>query len=146
VETLPTGVVGADRLTSIFGLWPSFHDAEVLGLTLDRAEQEGSEHPPPVLTLSVRVFTFGPEVAPTGFYVLHNETLAKLLFGGVCELALEGFNHQNVLHGLNIEDIRDRQLEDQNYAVALSGSFGLEGNFQCSTIEVVSAEPWTGPA
>jgi hypothetical protein len=88
---------GAERLTAIFGASPTFHGAEVVRLVRDRAAAAGRDHAGPTLTLSVRVFTFGPDVAPNGGCVLHDGTPAMLGFGGVAELELEGSNEQNAL-------------------------------------------------
>jgi hypothetical protein len=135
-------IPGAEHLTAIFGTWPSFHDAEVVRLVLDRADSDGREYAGPTLTLAIRVFTFGPEVAASGAYVLHHETLATLRFGGVTPLAFGGFNQQNVLAGLHIADVRERQLEGLVYEVVLEPSYGFGGHFLCATAEVLSAEPW----
>jgi hypothetical protein len=46
----PTEVVkGAEKLTAIFGRWPSFHDAEVTSIRFERGDRrcpEGSVYGP----------------------------------------------------------------------------------------------------
>jgi immunity protein 50 of polymorphic toxin system len=56
-------------LESIFGRWPSFHDAEVLRVVLDRSGDEG-----PTLEAAIHVFEMTPDVDPKGYYVLKNHT------------------------------------------------------------------------
>lgn len=136
------GILGAEHLTRIFGRWPSFHDAEVVRLTLDRADPERGDFGGPTLTLAVRVFTFGPDIAPSGHYVLHHETLATLQFRGVAQLALDDFNQQNALLGLRIDDIRGRQLEGLAWEVELTPAFGVGAQFQCAEVAVLAADDW----
>lgn len=50
-------VENAAALEAIFGRWPSFHDAEVLRVALDRSGDDG-----PTLELVVHVFVMTGEV------------------------------------------------------------------------------------
>src|SRR5687767_7038301 len=91
-----------EALEQIFGYWPSFHDAEVVKVRLDRgdsldAQGEGRK---PTLEADIHVFETTDEVTDQGFYALRKHTLATFAFRGIDELQLEGFNHQNVLFGL----------------------------------------------
>src|SRR6266550_5444997 len=90
----------SDKLTGIFGRWPSFHDAEVLRLALDRTGPEG-----PTLDVQIHVFAATSEVDSTGHYVLKNHTLVTLRFTEVAVENLQWFNKQNVLFELAIVDI-----------------------------------------
>lgn len=125
-------------LSDIFGEWPSFHDAEVLELRLDRNGPGGVE-----LEAKVHLFETTSEVTPEGFHRLQNHTLATLLFTGVDGLSLDGFNHQNVLFGLSLVDISDRQLDQLRWEVAFDSSHGVAARFLCETVAVVTAEPFT---
>ena len=98
-----------ERLTSVFGCWPSFHDAEVIWLRLDRRVTSLGDGPT-VETL-IHTFEMTNEVSTEGFYVLRNHVLVHLRFSKVMQPILEGFNCQNALLGLSIEDIRHRQME-----------------------------------
>ena len=81
-----------------------------------------------------------------GFYALRKHTLVTLAFHGIDELQLDGFNHQNVLFGLGLEDISDRQLEILKWHISFDSSFGLAATFMCKEIEVVRAVPFDPPA
>ena len=59
----------SSALESIFGRWPSFHDAEMLRVVLDRSGDEG-----PTLEAVIRVFEMTSDVDPKGYYVLKNHT------------------------------------------------------------------------
>jgi Immunity protein 50 len=133
---------GAEQLTAIFGRWPSFHDAEVVRLGLDRASGvEGAWGP--TLNVDVYVFQAGPNVAANGMYVLRHETLVSFRFCEVDQLELREFNQQNAIWDLSITDISERQLERARYEVRFAPSFGVDAGFLCFDAEVVSVRPWT---
>ena len=91
-------VENAKALTEIFGGWPSFHDAEVVQVRLDRSGPGG-----PAVEARIHVFERTDQVTPTGYYVLVNHTLVTLRFTDVSGCRMEGFNHQNVLSELVLE-------------------------------------------
>lgn len=128
-----------ERLTSVFGRWPSFHDAEVVWLRLDRRATSLGRGPT-VETL-IHTFEMTGEVNSAGFYVLRNHVVVHLRFSRVVESILDGFNCQNALNGLSIKDIRHRQMEHVNFEVSFDSAHGLEASFQCQDIEVVDVEP-----
>ena len=130
-------VRAADRLTNIFGHWPTFHDAEVVRVVLDRRGPGG-----PTLEAEIHVFEMTSEVDPAGYYVLKNHTLVTLRFRGVELRALSSFNHQNVLYELSLTPIDPAQHAGRSVAVELVSSFGMEASFECGDCEVVSVQPW----
>ena len=133
------GVQGAEKLMELFGHWPSFHDAEVISLMLDQSGQDDDFGPSLVAT--IRAFDITDEVLPSGFLKLAHECTAVIAFREVVELHLADFEAQNVLWGLHIVDIRDRQLERQNFEVRFAGVKGLDARFQCRGVEVLSVTP-----
>ncbi len=133
-------IVGAERLVAIFGYWPSFHDAEMLWLRLDR-RAHGDGCYGPTLEALVHAFEMTSEVGADGCYVLRHHVLVLLRFRDVVELRLEGFNHQNALMGLTLTDLRDRRMERVLWAVRFDSAFGVDTSFQCYGVEVVSAVP-----
>jgi hypothetical protein len=141
-------VRNAETLEDIFGYWPSFHDAEIVQVRLVRGDLLEPEGKPrkPTLEADVYVFETTDQVTEEGFYALRKHTLATLAFCGIDELQLDGFNHQNVLFGLSLEDISDRQLELLKWRVAFDSSFGFAATFMCEQIEVVRAVPFDPPA
>ena len=129
-------IVGAQKLVEVFGSWPSFHDAEVLWVRLER-KSHGEGHRP-TLEVLVHTFEMTNEVDSDGYYVLRDHVLVHLLFLDLVELRLDGFNHQNALMGLTLTDLPDRQLERIRFEVRFDSAHGLDASFKCHAVEVVS--------
>jgi Immunity protein 50 len=132
----PSRIHNSEVLTSVFGTWPSFHDAEVVALRLDRSGMSGPE-----MEADIHVFEMTSEVTPEGFYRLRNHTLVTVLFTGIEELSMDDFNQQNVLSDLVLKDISQRQPEVLKWEVVFAASFGLAAKFLCEAISVLRAEP-----
>lgn len=133
----PSRIRNSEALTTVFGRWPSFHDAEVVRLRLERSGTSGPE-----LEADIYVFEMTSEVTPDGFYHLRHHTLATLLFSGIDRLAVDDFNQQNVLFELELKDISDRQLDVLKWEVAFDASWGVGAQFMCEAISVLRAEPF----
>jgi hypothetical protein len=58
-------IANSQALTSRFARWPSFHDADVLRVRLDRRTRE-----PPSLEAEIHLWEGTPEVDARGSYVL----------------------------------------------------------------------------
>jgi len=127
-----------EALTRIFGEWPSFHDAEIVSLLLARGGEEA-----PSLTAKIHLWQMTSAVDPKGYFVCKNHTLATLRFGRIVLEQLDGFNGQNVLFDLNIENIDPNapQNEGCRFEVIMQTSYGCQGIFKCRSISVLSAEP-----
>ncbi|WP_406699857.1 Imm50 family immunity protein [Singulisphaera sp. Ch08] len=132
-------ILGGERLTSVFGYWPSFHDAEVIWLRMDR--RSFADGGGPIVELMLHTFEITSDVGPDGCYVLRNHVLVHFRFHDAVELRLAGFNHQNALFGLTVSDLRERQWEHIHFEVHLQPAFGVGASFQCHEIEVLSVEP-----
>ncbi|HYX71270.1 MAG TPA: Imm50 family immunity protein [Nitrososphaera sp.] len=126
-------------LTDILGRWPSFHDAEVLRIVLDR---NGARTFTPYLQATIHIFEMTSQIDERGGYVLKNHVAVTFRFIEIYELQLEDFNQQNVLQGLSILDVSDRQLERIKFEVSFDGIFGVSAKFQCNSISVASVEPY----
>jgi Immunity protein 50 len=124
-------------IESIFGRWPSFHDAEVLRVVLDRSGDEG-----PTLEAAIHVFEMTSDVDPRGYYVLKNHTEVTLRFTDVVLTRLQWFNNQNVLSSLEISDIDPNQHDGKRFRVELPSSYGLEAEFDCKRAIVVEVRPY----
>jgi hypothetical protein len=66
-----TEIYGAELVTAIFGSWPSFHDAEVVRLRLERTEKYDSG---PSLHTDVHTFEVTSDIDVQGRYVLRHHT------------------------------------------------------------------------
>jgi hypothetical protein len=139
-------IEGSERLTNVFGRWPSFHDAEIVDLHLWRGDSMTERRHPrfPVLTAKIHLWELTNEIDGLGYYVLRNHTLATIRFHDVLNLEIKGFSHQNVIFGLYIES---KELSEgpwkRSFAVEFEPVAEFGATFQCSRIEVVDAIPWT---
>lgn len=113
---------GADLLAWFGGRVPSFHDAEILGLELDRAGA--------TCRFRVHAFEITGDVDQAGYFVLARHAVISFELGGVTDLELADFNHQNVLGGLRIE----RQAN--GYHVELEPCWGLSGFLKARTVQI----------
>ncbi len=134
-------LVGAARLVETFGVWPSFHDSEIVDLRLERLGRDAYEGP----VLLARIHLFMGRRAPeraTGVS-WHDHHLATLRFGSVRELELSGFNGQNAIMNLRVR--RDGVLPHSAgvpaWRVEFEPAYGMGASFRCATIELVGLEP-----
>ena len=139
--TIEQRIGGYEKLTSVFGYWPTFHDSEVLWLRLDRRPL--GEGYGPTLEALIHAFEMTSDVDPSGFCILRHHSLVHIRFHDVVELRLGDFNNQNVLGELAIFDIRERQMESIQFEVHFVSSFGVDASFQCDRIELLQVTPCT---
>ena len=98
----PTDIVkGHERLTDIFGRWPSFHDSEVISIRLDRRGRNQWEGP--VTYVRVHVFEGYRESEDSIEVKWRNPTIVTLRFAPVVDISLSGFNQQNAIQDLTFE-------------------------------------------
>ena len=142
----PLGTVeGAERLVEIFGAWPSFHDAEILELRLDRMGRGEFEGP----TLDIRFHLYeGRQDAslPSGVRWF-NHTQATLRFENVKDIELTGFNHQNAILDLGFADegVHPSAPGLRAIRVSIQQAFGLGGSLLCGSVEVAAVEAGCPP-
>ena len=127
----------AQRLTAIFGRWPSFHDSEVLRLVLDRSGPEG-----PTLEAIIHVFQATNELDARGYYVLKYHTEASLRFTRVEELDVQWFNAQNVISELVVEPLDPAEHEGRKLRVKMPPIYGVGVELECERAIVTSTRPF----
>lgn len=112
---------GAAELHDWFGYWPSFRDAEVISLHLNRKG-----------TSALRVHTWGMtnQVDAEGFIVLTRHVLVEFLLESVSDCDLDAFNHQNVISRLAIEKA------DSGFRLVLTECYGLTGSITADNIAI----------
>jgi hypothetical protein len=137
--SIESKIKNSHLLTDVFGRFPTFHDAEVLRITLDRGQAQPFS---PYLQATIHVFEMTSQVDEQGRYVLENHVAVTFKFIEIYKLSLEDFNQQNVLQGLSIEDISERQLERIKFEVSFDGIFGVTARFQCNSISIETVEPY----
>jgi len=145
VANIETLIDGSEKLTSIFGRWPSFHDAEVVELHLWRGDSVRERSHPrfPVLTAKIHLWDLTNEIDARGYYVLKNHTLATIRFHDVLDLEIKGFSNQNVIFGLPITtQERSEGPWKRTFTVEFEPVSEFGATFQCSRIEIMEAIPW----
>jgi hypothetical protein len=132
----PAAVRNASRLTSLFGYWPSFHDAEVHRLEFDRGSATGR----PSANLVVHVFDSDGSVDEKGYYRIRVTVLATIRFSDVADVDLHAFGVQNVLSELGFDPAADGRT-----SLVLGECYGVHGSFTFATAEVTDVRPWPAP-
>ena len=139
-------ITGSEKITDVFGYWPSFHDAEIINFHLWRGDvdPERDRWVFPVLTLLVHLWELTNQTGPDGFLICKHETLATLRFHEVDKLRMVGFNQQNAIFHLGIERKERDSRPSPYFAVTLEPAHGIDATFECLQIEVVDAKPHSG--
>jgi hypothetical protein len=131
-------VENSEALEAIFGGWPSFHDSEVIAIRLQRG---GSNEARPSVEIDVHLWETTSETDGRGLYRLKHHTITTLRFDDVDEVDVVGFNEQNVLFDLAIDQ---SETYAQRWHVSLTASYGVDASFDCASVAVVRVEPWRG--
>jgi hypothetical protein len=121
-------VVGAAELKAWFGYWPTFHDAEVLSLALQR---KGASR------LRVHTWHMTNQVDECGYYVM--TVVVSFILENVADCEPGAFNHQNVLNSPRLE------REPEGFKVILDPCYGLNGSVTAER-RSIEPEPWIGIA
>lgn len=101
-----------EGLIDIFGRWPSFHDAEIISIYLDRDGEYG-----PFLDAKIHLFEMTNQVDDKGIYVLKHHTLATFRFAQVVMGEVKWFNHQNVIAWMSIDEVESGQNDGCSFNV-----------------------------
>lgn len=134
-------IIGSEKLIKIFNHWPTFHDAEILKIILDRTAKNKNDFGP-TMDVVIHVFEMTKEIDKKGFFVLKNHTLATVRFNDVANLQLDCFNHQNAILGLEISKAENQKSVLNNFKVYFDPATGVSIEFLCSSIEVLEVEPF----
>ena len=130
-------VANAHALTQLFGYWPSFHDAEVLTMHLDRSGEDG-----PSLEAQVHVFEMTDQVDDRGFYILRKHALVTLRFADILLRNLQWFNQQNSLSGLGIYAAEEEDVDGRAIGVSFGSNYGVEAELLCRRASILKVESY----
>lgn len=114
-------VEGAKDLHDWFGYWPSFHDAELIRLDLNRNDTS---------TMVLHTWEMTKEIDAEGLYVLSKHVVVEFVLNGIVGVNLDGFDHENVLFGLVIEKV------DHGYPLTLDDCNGMTGTIEATSISI----------
>jgi len=121
-------------LENIYGSWPSFHDSEILNINLYRGEEAGQ-----FCSLVASFYLYETKAVNEGTaqyeIISTNQNVAIIEFQNIENLNIEGFNQQNVIEALNMEE------KGKSILVEFESIFGVQCSFSCSKVTVLGVEP-----
>ncbi len=139
-------IQNSQKLTALFSVWPSFHDAEVIELNFWRGDVKPGEWDDrnvfPVLTVKIRIL----EVTQAAAKHSGNDILATLRFYDVDDFKMDRFNHMNGITELSIK-VQERGTFTSGekltpyLVVQFEPGSGIRMSFRCFRIEVVDVVP-----
>lgn len=107
-------LVGVEAVKEWFGGWPSFHDAEIISLTLARK---------------------GASVLRVYPYSAGKPATVDFVFEAVTDIELNDFSPQNVINGLYVEKAID-QNNASVYRIVLAPCYGLAGRIDATSVHL----------
>ncbi len=132
-------VKGYEQILKQFGSWPSFHDAEIVSMLLDRNKGNGLIGP--TITLKIHAFNITSEITDGGYYKTINHAVITFYFMDVVDFELKyGFGIQNSISGFYVSDVRKDQLENINFRIEAQTHSTAELDFKCARVEVLAIE------
>ena len=121
-------IPGAAEVIAWFGYWPTFHDAEVLSIVLNRSGES---------LVVIHDWETTPEIDPSGYFLQAKQAVVTFRMEGfpldvygITRTEIACFNHQNVLSSAAVTKTQDC------YELALDGIFGVGGSIFCERMSV----------
>jgi hypothetical protein len=114
-------VPGVPELIAWFGYWPSFHDAEVLELSL---LSTGSS------TLRLRTWELTNEVNEEGYFRCVKHVIVSFILEKVTAIHLDGFKPQSIISELLFKQTAE------GYELTLEGCYGVEGTITAELVRI----------
>lgn len=128
-------ITNATLVTDHFGYWPTFHDAEIMFVTLSRSLDISSSS----ILVKVYAFETTSKVTEDGYYETIKHCIIDFEFTELAKNEIDGFNHQNAV--LNIEFGREDEFLDCN----IVNSVGISAYIQSKKINVSKLEVIESP-
>lgn len=128
-------IPGGPELLAWFGQEPTFHDAEIIGLSLNRSG---------VSELKIHGWINTGDVGTDGHFVLAKHATVTFSLEGIMDLQLDGFSAQNVISGLELGYATDRGRSNyfslsqdlQDIDIELMPCYGLDGYIRAKKVTV----------
>ena len=108
-------------LVSGFAYWPSFYDAGVLSVHLNRSGES---------TVAIHTRHRTNQVDDRGYFVTSKHVVVTFILEGIQAFRLDDFNHQNVISGLSLEEVAT------GYRLTLHPCFGAHGILEAEHIRI----------
>ena len=133
-------IVGSEKLVAILGYWPSFHDAEVISVSAERALPVALGAASVKLVVHVRQYESRGEGTAQYERVLVKSILASFLCKQVSNLELSEFNHQNVINSLLVREEPSGEAADSPLVLTIEPIWGLGGTVRCAVVELSAVQ------
>ena len=143
---LYAGIPGGPELLAWFGRVPSFHDAEIVRVVLNRRAPS---------TLSIHAWNLTDRVDPQGYFILERHAVVTFELEDVLDVQLEHFSSQNVIFGLQLRRAAprpdrmpyySRDASPDDFELELDPCYGLSGHVRCRRVSIsfVPGKPAAG--
>ena len=134
----PEYISGSKKVIEALGYWPSFHDAEVVSFSVERALPFKADCTLARLAVHIQQYEAVGEGTPQYELVLCKSIVLRFLFQGICALKSSDFNHQNVIDSISVSPVttEDRVL----LAVVVESIWGFGCSLRCSSVEIEAIE------
>lgn len=128
-------IPGGSELLVWFGEVPTFHDAEIISLSLNRTGMS---------ELKIYSWIMTGKTDPSGRVVLDKHAVVTFSLEGIMDLQLDGFSAQNVIQGLLLGPAKDRGRGDfhaipaapDDIEIELLPCYGLDGFIRAKKVEI----------
>ncbi|GAB2180685.1 hypothetical protein DLREEDagrD3_09080 [Denitratisoma sp. agr-D3] len=136
---IPTApIIGSTKVLEALGYWPSFHDAEVIAFSAERALPFRHGKTLARLTVHVRHCVPDDEMDAVAVPDIPPAAVIRFLFNGICDLDLTQFNHLNVIDCIAV--FASEAGAEAELQVAIDPIWGFGGTLCCASVEIEGIE------
>ena len=141
MKNIENAIIGSEKLTDIFGYWPTFHDAEIIELYLCRGDIEPKENRYifPSLSVKMEVWEWTKKVDSGSSLIPQHQTSTTLKFHNLEDFQMDSFDYQNAIFELSISMCQRTDSPSLFFDVHFKPGHGMNSSFKCSKIEVINA-------
>ena len=131
-------ITGSEKVVEALGYWPTFHDAEVISFSAERALPLKNGYTVARLAVHVRQYSAVGEGTAQYEMVLRKSVLVRFIFNGACDFELSDFNHQNVINAIIVTRIESN--EAASLRVEVEPIWGFGGSLRCLSVAIEKVE------
>jgi hypothetical protein len=141
LRPVPIYLVGHELVTAVYNHWPSFHDAEVISLSLDRSHILFDEIYNPRIDLAVYCMAMVWNGNAEQFENV-KRTLINFEFDEVSDVKIDGFNHQNAILGMEFEELPVGAAGNHSFKIIIDPAGGVACEFIARRGRIASVSPY----
>jgi len=131
-------IIGSTKVLEALGYWPSFHDAEVISFSAERALPFKKDQTLARMTVHVRHCIPDGESEMDAVPEEPPAAVIRFLFNGICDLDLTQFNHLNVIDCIAV--LASEAGAAADLQVAIDPIWGFGGTLCCASVEIEGIE------